>query len=132
MQTCPCQSQQPYENCCQPYHEQSKQPKTAEQLMRSRYAAYVLQQIDYIIKTTVPAQQALLDQTSITQWSYNAQWLGLTVHQHITNIHPHHAQVAFTVYFMEHGKSYNMMNYQRLYKFQVTGISLAQLCHCPA
>ena len=74
MQTCPCQSQQPYENCCQPYHEQSKQPKTAEQLMRSRYAAYVLQQIDYIIKTTVPAQQALLDKTSITQWSYNAQW----------------------------------------------------------
>ena len=119
MQTCPCQSQQPYENCCQPYHEQSKQPKTAEQLMRSRYAAYVLQQIDYIIKTTVPAQQALLDKTSITQWSYNAQWLGLTVHQHITNIHPHHAQVAFTVYFMEHGK---MLQHDELSAFvQISG-----------
>ena len=29
--------------------------------MRSRYAAYALQLVDYIIETTVPSQQSLLD-----------------------------------------------------------------------
>ena len=48
--------------------------------MRSRYAAYALQQIDYIVRTTVPAQQPLLNVAAIAQWSRETQWLGLTVH----------------------------------------------------
>ena len=34
---------------------------TAEQLMRSRYCAFVLQHVEYIVATTAPFQQALLD-----------------------------------------------------------------------
>lgn len=74
--------------------------------MRSRYAAYALQQIDYIVRTTVPAQQPLLDVNSIAQWSREAQWLGLTVHQHIPRIGKRHAQVAFTACFAEHGSAH--------------------------
>ena len=37
-------------------------PETAEQLMRSRYSAFVLKNIPYIVQTTVPSQQTLLDE----------------------------------------------------------------------
>ena len=103
---CPCQSSQPYADCCQPFHTGQRQPENAEQLMRSRYAAYALQQIDYLVRTTVPTQQPLLDVNSIAQWSREAQWLGLTVHQHNPRIGKRHAQVAFTARFSEHGNAH--------------------------
>ena len=74
--------------------------------MRSRYAAYALQQIDYIVRTTMPAQQPLLNVAAIAQWSRETQWLGLTVHQHIPRIGKRHAQVAFTAHFAEHGSAH--------------------------
>ncbi len=43
--------------------------------MRSRYAAYATQNIAYIVQTTVPAQQHLLDTASIAAWSEQATWL---------------------------------------------------------
>jgi len=39
---CYCCSEKGYKDCCQPYHEFNVQPDTAEQLMRSRYSAFVL------------------------------------------------------------------------------------------
>ena len=40
--TCPCGSGKPYAACCGPLHAGEKPAPTAEALMRSRYAAYVL------------------------------------------------------------------------------------------
>lgn len=51
---CPCCSGKEYLDCCKPFHE-GKLPKTASQLMRSRYSAYALSHLDYIIETTHPA-----------------------------------------------------------------------------
>lgn len=51
---CPCCSGQTYEQCCQPYHRGSL-PKNALQLMRSRYSAYALNNPEYIMATTHPA-----------------------------------------------------------------------------
>ncbi|MDK4565191.1 YchJ family metal-binding protein, partial [Kingella kingae] len=84
---CPCRSSLPYEQCCAPLHRQHAHAQTAEQLMRSRYAAYATQNIAYIVQTTVPAQQHLLDTASIAAWSEQATWLGLDVLQHLSLIH---------------------------------------------
>ena len=105
MMLCPCQSTLSYENCCAPFHNGFRLPETAEQLMRSRYCAYVLHKIDYIIQTTVPAQQGLLNRISIDQWSKDTQWQGLIVHQHLPQITPRHSQVLFTALFFENGKT---------------------------
>ena len=51
--------------------------------MRSRYSAYVLQEIDYIVDTTVPAQQNLLDKQDLASWSKQTQWSGLKVIRHV-------------------------------------------------
>ena len=50
---CPCGSGKAYEQCCQRFHKGAA-PERAEQLMRARYTAYVLNLPDYIIQTTHP------------------------------------------------------------------------------
>ena len=47
---CPCTSGKPYELCCQPYH-QGKRPFTPTLLMRSRFAAFALGKVGYIMQT---------------------------------------------------------------------------------
>ena len=76
---CPCQSNKSYEDCCGRFHTHAQFPETAEQLMRSRYAAYVLKNVPYIVDTTVPSQQALLNVQAIQAWAENTQWLGLQI-----------------------------------------------------
>lgn len=54
MNRCLCGSGKGYGECCQPFHK-GKEPKSAVELMRSRYSAYALGLGEYIIKTTHPA-----------------------------------------------------------------------------
>lgn len=49
--SCPCCSNKKYKKCCKVYHE-GILPKTAKELMQSRFSAYSLGKADYIIKTT--------------------------------------------------------------------------------
>lgn len=104
---CPCSSGLPYHDCCKPLHQGDRHAADAEALMRSRYAAYALQQIDYLIATTVPAQQSLLNRGAIEAWSRQAEWLGLTVLQHRPKVGKHHAQVEFEARFREQGESHS-------------------------
>lgn len=64
--------------CCGHYLTGHPAP-SAETLMRSRYNAYVLGLIDYLVSTTLPVQQARLDLQAIADWSAQSHWLGLTV-----------------------------------------------------
>lgn len=55
---CPCQSSQPYGECCGVWHhgiDEGVHAPTPEALMRSRYSAYVLGLLDYLLKTWHPA-----------------------------------------------------------------------------
>lgn len=96
---CPCQSGLEYEGCCQPFHSKQCLPETAEQLMRSRYAAYVLVNIPYIMETTVPSQQALLDQAAMQEWGESTKWAGLEIIQHLPNLSKIHSLVEFKAFF---------------------------------
>lgn len=49
---CPCQSGRLYQQCCKRAHDSCAE--SAEALMRSRYSAYALGLVDYIIATTDP------------------------------------------------------------------------------
>ncbi|MCF7520532.1 YchJ family protein [Neisseria sp. ZJ106] len=103
-ENCPCGSGKKYDDCCRPLHQSERLPETAEALMRSRYSAYVLQKIDYIVETTVPAQQHLLNRADLAAWSRETRWLGLEVLRHIPKIGKHHAQVEFCARFAEGGE----------------------------
>jgi len=51
---CPCGSDNTYEKCCGVYIEGGKAP-TAKDLMKSRYAAYVKQNEQYLLDTWHPS-----------------------------------------------------------------------------
>ena len=53
LQQCPCGSEAPYPSCCGPLHDGAP-AKTAEALMRSRYAAYATGRSDYVFRTWHP------------------------------------------------------------------------------
>lgn len=95
---CPCQSGQTYQGCCEPFHLYQQFPHNGEQLMRSRYSAYTLNNIKYIAETTVPNQQALLDLSVLRQWAQTTQWLGLEVIKY-QSLSKQHSKVEFNAFF---------------------------------
>lgn len=51
---CPCGSGDEYAECCGPLHRQTVLAETPEQLMRSRYSAYAVGDLDHIFRTWHP------------------------------------------------------------------------------
>ncbi|MBD1546882.1 YchJ family protein [Roseibium aggregatum] len=76
---CPCGSGRSLSACCGPCLAGERVPETAEALMRSRYTAYVLQQIDYLKDTLWPKEQARFDFAGTARWAAENHWTGLTV-----------------------------------------------------
>ncbi|WP_109511245.1 YchJ family protein [Pseudomonas ovata] len=94
--SCPCGSGDLLLACCDRYHGGLPAP-CAEKLMRSRYSAYVLGRVDYLLATTLPAQQPGLDREAIARWSAQSTWLGLEVEDtEVLGGKPEHAFVTFT------------------------------------
>lgn len=52
---CPCGTGLPLDECCGPFHDGTAPAATAEQLMRSRYSAFVLGKAAYLLETWHPA-----------------------------------------------------------------------------
>jgi SEC-C motif-containing protein len=75
---CPCGSEQPYAACCGLWHaglSLDVHAPTPEALMRSRYSAYVLGLIDYLLATWHPSSApGELELAPL-------KWLGLEVRQ---------------------------------------------------
>jgi SEC-C motif domain protein len=68
MNRCPCGSGKSLVDCCARYHAGEPAP-TPESLMRSRYAAYIEQRLDYLRDTWHPdTRPARLDPDPETQW----------------------------------------------------------------
>ena len=55
--TCCCGAPVALAECCGPFVEGAKFPATAEQLMRSRYSAYCLGRVSYLVETTHPSER---------------------------------------------------------------------------
>lgn len=77
---CPCGSSKPRPRCCGPFLDGNDVPRRADELMRSRYAAYVEGHIDYIEKTCIGPALESFDRSSAEQFSAEARWQGLTIH----------------------------------------------------
>ncbi|MFN3454926.1 MAG: YchJ family protein, partial [Pseudobdellovibrio sp.] len=76
---CPCQSQSVYEECCKPFLDGIKKANTAEKLMRSRYTAYAMADIDYLKKTLAPESRSDFDPATTKKWAQSAKWKGLKI-----------------------------------------------------
>ncbi|MHC5347814.1 YchJ family protein [Metapseudomonas furukawaii] len=93
---CPCGSGNLLDECCGRYHNGQAAP-CVEALMRSRYSAYVVGLVDYLVDTTLPAQREGLNLEAIRAWSLSSTWLGLEVEScDVLGGQPEHAFVTFT------------------------------------
>ncbi len=79
MEMCPCGSGRTYEDCCETLIKGAGKALTAEQVMRSRYSAYVKVETDYLFETTHPAHRQGYDHKGTRQWAENSLWEGLEI-----------------------------------------------------
>jgi len=77
---CPCSSGMSYESCCEPLHREKQRAATAEQLMRSRYSAFVFAEVNYLIATHPDSSTPLLQRRKeLRKNCREARWLGLKI-----------------------------------------------------
>ncbi len=75
---CPCDSGEPYGSCCEPLHLSSA-ATTAEHLMRSRYSAFCLGKIEYLLATLHPSQRQPNDRANLIQTLSRTHWVRLQI-----------------------------------------------------
>lgn len=76
---CPCGSGKPFNFCCEPALDGHKPAQTAEALMRSRYTAFALGCVDYLIKTTAEEHRNEDDAEVLKEQIQATTWLGLEI-----------------------------------------------------
>lgn len=102
---CPCNSKKLYNECCKKAHDNIQLVTTAEALMRSRYSAFVLANIDYLQlshhSSTRPSKR---EKKEILNWTNAVSWLKLEILQKQKGgINENEGLVEFKAYYMENG-----------------------------
>ena len=75
VESCPCGTGRGYDDCCGRLHRGTAQARTALELMRSRYAAFVRHETGYLLRTWHPQHRPRRIDLSPDQ-----RWTGLTIH----------------------------------------------------
>lgn len=76
---CPCGSDKNYSSCCGLFHSGKAQAATAEELMRSRYSAFVKNDMTYLQQTTDPQTLGSIDEDANREWAERAQFKKLEI-----------------------------------------------------
>jgi SEC-C motif-containing protein len=110
---CPCGSSRAYVGCCGALHERfaldgKLVAANAEALMRSRYAAFVLDRRDYLLATWHPRTRP----ASLEAPEPGLRWLGLEIKQHVQH-DAQHATVAFVARSKLGGRAHRLVETSR-------------------
>lgn len=107
---CPCGSGLPHAGCCGRWHAGPLhlQAPDAEALMRSRYAAYVLEMADYLLATWHPRTRP----AEPFHFEPGLRWLGLEVKRHRPT-GPDSAEVAFVARSKLGGRAHRLQETSR-------------------
>ena len=107
---CPCGSGRLYPACCARWHMGSFKLRApdAETLMRSRFSAYVMDDLTYLRDTWAPETRP----EKIEPNPDNLKWLGLQVKQ-VENIDDTHANVTFVARYRLSGRGMRMQETSR-------------------
>ena len=107
MSSCPCGSGKLFAACCGPHIAGVPAP-TAEALMRSRYSAYTLGNLDYIEKTCTGRAAQVFDRSAVALSMPATQWLGLKIRQtRAGGEGDTTGTVSFIVRFREQGREFS-------------------------
>lgn len=77
--TCPCGSGRDFETCCGPVLSGAMPAETPEALMRSRYTAFVRDDMDHLCLSLVEEHRGEFNAADVRRWNKNTEWLGLNI-----------------------------------------------------
>ena len=123
---CPCGLNQfLYPQCCGLIHQRfastgELSATDAEALMRSRYSAYVLDLLDYLLATWHPSTRP----ATLVPNEPGLKWLGLQVKKHVRQ-DAEHAWVAFVARSKQGGRAYRMSETSRFERVNGAWLYLA-------
>lgn len=100
MINCPCDSEKNYLSCCEPFISGKQIPSTPEALMRSRYTAYTMANMDYIKETMRGKPLIGFQEIEATRWAKRVHWIKLNVIQSSIE-NPNQGHVEFEAIFVE-------------------------------
>lgn len=102
---CYCGNNKPYKECCELFHLNGGKTETAEQLMRSRYSAFVLANGDYLMQTHHSSTRPTSEKKAIEKWAKSVNWIRLEVLETTKGLkNDTEGTVTFNAYFYENGK----------------------------
>ena len=78
MTLCPCCSERNFDDCCGPII-QGASAASAEALMRSRYTAFVIRNLDYVERTHAPEVYDDFNRAEAERLAEACEWLGLEI-----------------------------------------------------
>jgi len=78
-QLCSCGSHIDFDDCCGGIINGTRQADTAEQLMRSRYTAFTIANVDYLMRSHHSKSRPTRDRKQILAWAKSVKWMGLTI-----------------------------------------------------
>ena len=76
---CICSNDKSYDECCGLIISHQKEAQTPEELMRSRYSAYVKSDTDYLLFSTLSENRYEDDAPLIEEFTAQVEWLGLKI-----------------------------------------------------
>jgi SEC-C motif domain protein len=99
---CYCGSQKNYKDCCHPFMTGASKPETPEQLMRSRYSAFCIKDIEYLISTHHPSKRQANERDLLSKTIQETQWLGLKILKtEMDPDDPHTGFVEFAAFYIK-------------------------------
>ena len=92
---CTCENNKPFDECCGAIIDGKRRAENPEELMRSRYSAYVRADGGYLVLSAVKENQYEDDARLIEEFSLSVEWLKLDV------LHAKNDTVEFKAYYRD-------------------------------
>ncbi|MEZ8142161.1 hypothetical protein A1OO_19525 [Enterovibrio norvegicus FF-33] len=120
---CPCGSQQPYNQCCEPIHHQHSNADHPEKLMRARYSAHVVGLVDFVVATYHASCHAEEHREAIAK-SVKSRWQMLQVLSSSVDDGGKQGFVEFKAHYAEDGTPYCLHEKSRFVTEEKNGETL--------
>ena len=112
---CPCHSQKKFQTCCEPFLSGSQIPENPEKLMRSRYTAYCLSNLNYVQKTMLGRPLDNFNLREATLQAKKCKWISLKV---INSMVEENNLVGFVEFIAEYSSYGKIFSLHEKSKFQ--------------
>ena len=107
---CYCNSHKLFSECCEPYILGNKNAPTAESLMRSRYSAYCVHDVNYLMKTTHITTRKFHDKQETLAFASQNQWIKLEI------INASETTVEFKAFYLDNNLKSQIHHEKSIFK----------------